>query len=42
MDNKFVVDDVEFYVVRNKENDNPPSLAVNSIYFNEFQNNTEG
>lgn len=42
VDNKFVVDDVEFYVVRHKENDNPSGLAVNSIYFNEFQNNTEG
>ena len=35
---KFVVNDVEFYVVRPIEG----SRAVNSIYFNEFQNNTEG
>lgn len=38
VDSKFVLNDVEFYVVRPTEG----SLAVNSIYFNEFQNNTEG
>ena len=37
-DNKFVIDDVEFYVVRPQEG----SDAINSIYFNEFQSNTEG
>ena len=42
MDNKFVLNDVEFYVVRPDENGDPPSQAVNSIYFNEFQSNTEG
>ena len=39
---KFVLNDVEFYVVRPNENGDPPSQEVNSIYFNEFQNNTEG
>ena len=42
VDNKFVLNDVEFYVVRPDENGDPPSQAVNSIYFNEFQSNTEG
>ena len=36
VDNKFVMNDVEFYVVRTDAG------AVNSIYFNEFQSNTEG
>lgn len=39
VDDKFVVNDVEFYVVRPNGGNNDP---VNSIYFNEFQNNTEG
>lgn len=42
VDNKFVVNDVEFYVVRPKEESDPADMAVNSIYFNEFQSNTEG
>ena len=42
VDNKFVVNDVEFYVVRPKEDKDPEDMAVNSIYFNEFQSNTEG
>lgn len=33
---KFVLNDVEFYAVR------PDGTVVNTIYFNEFQNNTEG
>ena len=38
VDNKFVINDVEYYVVRpDSESD-----AINSIYFNEFQSNTEG
>ena len=35
-DNKFVVNDIEFYVVRPKEADPTPDMAINSIYFNEF------
>lgn len=38
VDNKFVINDVEFYVTR----PNPGSSVINSIYFNEFQSNTEG
>lgn len=38
VDNKFVINDVEFYVVR----PNPGSAEIDSIYFNEFQSNTEG
>lgn len=34
--NKFVINDVEFYVVRTDDG------SVNGIYFNEFQSNTEG
>ena len=37
--NKFVINDVEFYVVRSGGGEYDP---VNSIYFNEFQGNTEG
>ena len=39
VDNKFAFNDIEFYVVRPNGGDNDP---VNSIYFNEFQSNTEG
>ena len=35
--NKFVINDVEFYVVRSN-----PGEAITKIYFNEFQGNTEG
>lgn len=39
-ENKFVLNDVEFYVVR--PDGNTDDTPINSIYFNEFQNNTEG
>lgn len=39
VDNKFVIDDVEYYVVRPDGGEN---TYINSIYFNEFQSNTEG
>lgn len=38
-DNKFVINDVEYYVVRSDGEEDSP---INSIYFNEFQSNTEG
>lgn len=45
-DGKFMIDDVEFYVVRPDENREDLSpvdrQAINSIYFNEFQSNTVG
>ena len=40
VDNKFVLNDVEYYVVR--PDVGTGNLAVNSIYFNEFQGNLEG
>ncbi len=39
VDNKFVINDVEYYVVRPDGGEN---TYINSIYFNEFQSNTEG
>jgi hypothetical protein len=39
VDNKFVINDVEYYVVRP---DGGEDTYINSIYFNEFQSNTEG
>ena len=39
IDNKFVINDVEYYVVRPDGGEN---TYINSIYFNEFQSNTEG